>query len=63
MESSVANAAHLAAELQPELKDNPVLQLREAVTVRASLGVGLVLIVLIASIASLSTSKTRRKLK
>lgn len=63
MESSVANAAHLAAELQPELKDNPVLRLREAVTVRASLGVGLVLIVLIASIASLSTSKTRRKLK
>jgi hypothetical protein len=63
MESSVANAAHLAGELQPELKDNPVMRLREAVTVRACLGLTLVAVVLIASIASLSTSKSRRKLK
>jgi hypothetical protein len=57
MESSVANAAHLAAELQPELKDNPVLRLREAVTVRSAL----------AGIAALSAiialTKTRRRLK
>ena len=36
MESSVANAAHLATELQPELKELRVAKVREAVTVRSS---------------------------
>ena len=35
MESSVANAVHLATELQPELKDLRVTKPREAVTVRS----------------------------
>lgn len=63
MESSVVNAAHLAGELQPDLKGKPVMRVREAVTVRACLGLTLVAAVLIASIASLSTSKSRRKMK
>jgi hypothetical protein len=36
MESSVANAVHLATELQPELVDSNITKVREAVTVRAS---------------------------
>ena len=64
MESSVANAAHLVAELQPDLQGNPVLRLREAVTVRACLAfvIGIAFIASIASIASIA-NKTRRKLK
>ena len=34
MESTVANAVHLATELQPELKESNVAKVREAVTVR-----------------------------
>ena len=60
MESSVANAAHLAAELQPDLQGNPVLQLREAVTVRSALA-GIA--ALSAIIAVISATKTRCKLK
>lgn len=52
IESSVANAAHLAGELQPELKGNPVLRLREAVTVRSALAGIAALSAIIASIAS-----------
>lgn len=59
MESSVANAARLAGELQPELRDKPVMRVREAVTVRACMGLTLVAVILIASIAY----KRRRKLK
>lgn len=39
MESSVANAVHLATELQPELKDLGVTKVREAVTVRSCIAV------------------------
>ena len=60
IESSVANAAHLAAELQPDLQGNPVLQLREAVTVRSALA-GIA--ALSAIIAVIIATKTRRKLK
>jgi NAD(P)-binding Rossmann-like domain len=35
MESSVANAVHLATELQPELRESNVTKTREAVTVRS----------------------------
>jgi len=59
MESSVANAAHLAGELQPELKGNPVLRLREAVTVRTCLA--LALVIGIASIASIAFKPRRKK--
>jgi hypothetical protein len=34
MESSVANAVHLATELQPELRDLRMAKVREATTVR-----------------------------
>jgi hypothetical protein len=37
IESSVANAAHLATELQPELKELRVAKVREATTVRSSI--------------------------
>jgi hypothetical protein len=37
IESSVANAAHLATELQPELKELRVAKVREATTVRTSI--------------------------
>jgi hypothetical protein len=39
MESSVANAVHLATELQPEVKDLKVAKVREATTVRESIGI------------------------
>ncbi len=69
MESSVANAAHLAAELQPDLQGNPVLRLREAVTVRSALA-GIIAVIAFISAAliasksdALSATKTRHKLK
>ena len=68
MESSVANAAHLAAELQPDLQGNPVLRLREAVTVRSALaGIAAVIAFISAALIAsksdaLSATKTRRKL-
>jgi hypothetical protein len=37
MESSVANAVHLAKELQPELKELKIAKVREATTVRTSI--------------------------
>ena len=39
MESSVANAVHLAKELQPELKELKIAKVREATTVRESVGI------------------------
>ena len=48
IESSVANAVHLATELQPELKEFSLTHASEAVTVRASL----------ASIAAIATIAT-----
>lgn len=39
MESSVANAVHLATELQPEVKELKVAKVREATTVRESVGI------------------------
>jgi hypothetical protein len=52
IESSVANAAHLATELQPELKEYSLAHAREAVTVRASLAS-------IASIAAIAAVAAR----
>jgi NAD(P)-binding Rossmann-like domain len=52
IESSVANAAHLATELQPELKESSLAHAREAVTVRASLAS-------IAAIAAIATFAAR----
>jgi hypothetical protein len=52
IESSVANAAHLATELQPELKESSLAHEREAVTVRASLAS-------IAAIAAIATFAAR----
>lgn len=60
IESSVANAAHLAAELEPDLQGNPVLQVREAVTVRSALAGIAALSAMV--IAFISATKTRRKL-
>jgi hypothetical protein len=39
MESSVANAAHLATELQPELVHLNLTKVRDAVTVRKSVAI------------------------
>jgi hypothetical protein len=52
IESSVANAAHLATELQPELNESSLAHAREAVTVRAS-------IASIAAIAAIATFAAR----
>ena len=49
IESSVANAVHLATELQPELRGLPVTKAREAVTVRTSVAAA------IAAIAAITT--------
>jgi hypothetical protein len=64
MESSVANAAHLAAELQPELRELNTTETREAVTVRACLA-GIVLIYAVAAVVTLGmgTSNPLRQLK
>ena len=48
MESAVANAVHLATELQPELKDLRVTKTREAVTVRTSVAAAIAAIAAIA---------------
>jgi hypothetical protein len=39
MESSVANAVHLATELQPELVDLKLTKVRDATTVRSSVAI------------------------
>jgi hypothetical protein len=56
MESSVANAAHLAVALQPELRDLKMVQVREATTVRTCIAA----IAAIAAIASLASLASRR---
>jgi len=55
MESSVANAVHLATELQPELAALNVAQVREAVTVRQVASIAL-----IASLALIALRRRRR---
>ena len=57
MESSVANAAHLANELQPELKELSVSKVREATTVRTCMGVATITILTILIIASIRKRK------
>ena len=59
MESSVANAAHLATELQPELKDASVAKVREATTVRTCMGVATITILTILTLASIRKRKGR----
>jgi hypothetical protein len=56
MESSVANAIHLATELQPELVDLKLTKVREAVTVRSS-----VAIVAVAALVAVIALKQFRK--
>jgi hypothetical protein len=58
MESSVANAVHLATELQPELKESSVAKVREATTVRSSIA-----IIAVISIVSLVALNHFRKSK
>jgi hypothetical protein len=61
MESSVANAVHLATELQPELAALNVAQVREAVTVRQIASItAIVSIVSIASLALIALRRRRR---
>lgn len=50
MESSVANAVHLATVMQPELRDLNVAKVREATTVRSCVGASIATIAAIASI-------------
>jgi hypothetical protein len=57
MESSVANAAHLATELQHELKDASVATVREATTVRTCMGVAAITILTILTLASIRKRK------
>jgi hypothetical protein len=61
MESSVANAVHLATELQPELRQLSVAKPREAVTVRSSCVAVVTAISLVAAAAiALKKSRSRR---
>ena len=60
MESSVANAVHLATELQPELNNLRVVKVREATTVRASVAI----IAAIATVTGIALKmKTKNKTK
>jgi hypothetical protein len=59
MESSVANAVHLATELQPELRDLNVTKTREAVTVRSCVA-AITVISLIAAISAISAIALKR---
>ena len=62
MESSVANAMHLATELQPELKEISVAKVREATTVRSS--VAIVAVISIVSLVALNhLKKNKNKLE
>jgi len=58
IESSVANAVHLATELQPELRGLPATKAREAVTVRTSVATAIAAITVLTIIA---LKKTFRK--
>ena len=60
MESSVANAIHLATELQPELKESGVAKVREAVTVRKSVAI-VAAITLVAVIGLKQFRKSKQK--
>ena len=60
MESSVANAVHLATELQPELKERSVARVREAVTVRTCMGGAAVAILSVLVIAAAVRKKKQR---
>jgi hypothetical protein len=63
IESSVANAVHLATELQPELKELSVARAREAVTVRASLAaVAAIAAAVAAAIVFMRTSSKRKQM-
>jgi len=55
IESSVANAVHLATELQPELKETSVAKVREATTVRSS--VAMIAAISIVSLVALNHFK------
>ena len=64
MESSVANAVHLATNLQPELKTVPALKVREAVTMRSCIA-GIAVIAAVAAVVTMGmgTSKKLRQVK
>jgi len=62
MESSVANAVHLATELQPELVDSNVTKPREAVTVRKSVGmIAAISVVSLIALNQFRKSKSKSK--
>jgi hypothetical protein len=61
IESSVANAVHLATELQPELKELSVARVREAVTVRTSLAAVATIAAVAAAIGLMRTSSKRKQ--
>lgn len=59
MESSVANAVHLAKELQPELKELRVSKVREATTVRESVGMIATISVIAVVVLKMNLKKKR----
>jgi hypothetical protein len=59
MESSVANAVHLAKELQPELKELRVSKVREATTVRESVGMIAAISVIAVVVLKMNLKKKR----
>jgi len=63
IESSVANAVHLATELQPELKERSVARVKEAVTVRASLAAVAAMAAIAAVAATIVSMRTSGKRK
>ena len=62
MESSAANAVHLATELQPELVDSNVTKPREATTVRKSVGmIAAISVVSLIALNQFRKSKSKSK--
>jgi hypothetical protein len=59
MESSVANAVHLVKELQPELKELRVSKVREATTVRESVGMIAAISVIAVVVLKMNLKKKR----
>lgn len=59
MESSVANAVHLATELQPELKELRVSKVREATTVRESVAIIAAISVIAVVVLKMNLKKKR----
>ena len=59
MESSVANAVHLATELQPELKELKVAKVIEATTVRESVGMIAAISVIAVVVLKMNLKKKR----